>query len=63
VRLAVEKLPASEQAAVRADLDAAIAVLERRGFLTADDAEWARGAELGKLALRMSGPRRPARRS
>lgn len=60
VRVAVERLDAGEQQKVRADLDAAIATLERRGAIDAADAEQARGAELGKLALRMSGPR-PAR--
>ena len=57
VRLEVEKLPDTDQAAIRADLSAAIDDLRTRGVISDRDAEWAQGADLGKLALRMSQPR------
>jgi hypothetical protein len=57
VRLAVERLSPDDQARVRGDIDGAIDTLAARGVISADEAQWARGAELGKLALRMSQPR------
>lgn len=59
VRLAVEKLPPEQLTAIRHDIDAAITDLAARGVVGARDAAWARGAELGKLALRMSQGRGP----
>lgn len=57
VRLAVEKLPADERAAIRVDINNALDILVARGIISPDDAAWGRTAELGKLALHMSGPR------
>jgi hypothetical protein len=57
VRLAVEKIPAAQQAAVRDDIDGAIDDLVSRGIVSQPDADWAKAAPLGKLALQMSQPR------
>ncbi len=57
VRLAVEKLPQKDRDAVRDDIDSAVGILASRGIITDADADWARSAELGKLALHMSSPR------
>ena len=50
----VAQLPEAVRDAVRRDLDAAVQDLERRGLITVADAELARSAELGGLALRMA---------
>jgi hypothetical protein len=47
----VAALPEAERSAIRADVDASIADLERRGLITGDEAERARGVELGGLGL------------
>jgi len=61
VREQVERLPAPEREAIQQDLLGALDDLERREVIKPAEAEWARGAELGKLALRMSQPRKPSR--
>jgi MFS family permease len=50
-RQRVAALPEAEREAIRADVDASIANLERRGLITAVEAERARGVELGGLGL------------
>ena len=55
----IRRLPAAEQASVRHDIDAAIRDLAARDVISADDREWALGADLGRLALHMSQPRKP----
>lgn len=47
------ELDSAEQAAIRADLEAAITDLEQRGLISGTVAERARRAELGALALAM----------
>lgn len=59
VRVAIERLPGADLAAIRLDIDSAISDLAARGVIGSQDAAWARGAELGKLALRMSQGRGP----
>jgi hypothetical protein len=54
VRAAVARLDERSRAAVRADLDAAIVDLERRGVVDRGAAAAARRADLGMLALRMA---------
>lgn len=54
VRAAIERLDEPARTAVRADLDAAIVDLERRGVVDRGAAAAARRAELGLLALRMA---------
>jgi hypothetical protein len=54
VRLQVERLSAEHQLAVRRDITAAIDALEARAVISHDEADRARDADLGKLALRMS---------
>lgn len=49
----LRSVSAADQAAVRADIDAAINDLEARGVVTSEDAATARQASLGALALRM----------
>ena len=54
----INRLSDAQRASVRADLTAAIHDLADRGLITPSDAEWARGAELGNLGLRMSQSRK-----
>lgn len=54
VRLAIERLPESERALMRADVDAAIGILRHRGLIEEDQAQRAWGVGLGKLAWYMS---------
>ncbi|GAA2171297.1 hypothetical protein GCM10009846_04630 [Agrococcus versicolor] len=54
VRAAVARLDEPARAAVRADLDAAIVDLERRGVIDRAASATARRADLGLLAVRMS---------
>ena len=55
----IRRLPAAERASVRHDIDAAIRDLAARDVISADDREWALGADLGRLALHMSQRRTP----
>ncbi|GAA3594649.1 hypothetical protein [Agrococcus terreus] len=57
-RAAIAELDASEQQRVGAELRAAIDELARSGAISARDADWAKGAQLGMLSIRMSQPRR-----
>lgn len=54
VRRRVKQLSPATREAVRADLSSAIDVLADRDLITAEDADWARDADLGMLALRMA---------
>jgi hypothetical protein len=56
----IARLSDRQRAAISADLAAAIRDLARRGVITPADGDWAIGAELGKLALRMSQCRKRA---
>ena len=49
----IAQLSEGEQAAVKRDIDVSIGDLERRGLISGAEADRARGAELGALALRM----------
>jgi hypothetical protein len=49
----VAQLTEADRAAIRDDIESAIDDLERRGLISAAEADRARGAELGALALRM----------
>ena len=49
----VAQLSETERSAIARDLESAISDLERRGLISAAEAERARGTELGGLALRM----------
>lgn len=52
-RDAVAELSEADRLAIKRDLDAATLDLERRGLISAEDAERARTTDLGGLALRM----------
>ncbi|WAC66714.1 hypothetical protein OVA14_02750 [Agrococcus sp. SL85] len=57
-RAAIAGLDEAERQRAAAELRAAIDELARSGLVSARDADWAKGAELGMLAIRMSQPRR-----
>lgn len=60
VRDTIGRVADEDQRLIRGDLTAAIDGLERRGVITAADADRARTAELGELAFRMAQPRTSA---
>jgi len=57
-RAAIAELDAAEWQRAGEELRAAIDELARSGAISAREADWARGAQLGMLSIRMSQPRR-----
>lgn len=56
----IRLLPAAERERIRGELYEAIETLAERGIISRPEADWAHGAELGMLPIRMS-DRRPRR--